>query len=219
MVLRVYQANRRKISRNILRVLSELKFKARGVTAMDDPIAFVTFALLILLTPGPTNTLLAVAGASQGLRASIVLVPAEVLGYAISILCITLLLGTFVEYPFVTIAIRFFAALYLFSVATYLWRIPSDKHFERRSITFSSIFITTILNPKGVLFSLVVMPQNSGVWLEYFLALMVLIMIASISWIVTSSLMHTRLSVPIVRRAGAAVISLFAAVLIVAPFI
>jgi len=44
---------------------------------MDDPLLFALAVLTILGTPGPTNTLLATAGATGGLRRSLPLVPAE----------------------------------------------------------------------------------------------------------------------------------------------
>jgi hypothetical protein len=60
---------------------------------MEDPVLFALAVLAVLGTPGPTNTLLATAGATAGLRRSLALIPAEAAGYTISILTLGLALG------------------------------------------------------------------------------------------------------------------------------
>ena len=63
---------------------------------MQDPVLFTLTVLLILGTPGPTNTLLATAGATVGFRRALPLLPAEAAGYLIAILAIGLALGPFI---------------------------------------------------------------------------------------------------------------------------
>jgi len=46
---------------------------------------FIGLVASVLLTPGPTNTLLASSGIRLGVRRSARLIPAEVLGYIIAI--------------------------------------------------------------------------------------------------------------------------------------
>lgn len=46
---------------------------------------FVSLVITILLTPGPTNTLLASSGIESGIRKSLKLIPAEAFGYLIAI--------------------------------------------------------------------------------------------------------------------------------------
>ena len=46
---------------------------------------FIGLVITILLTPGPTNTLLASSGIQVGLRKSLLLIPAEAMGYIIAI--------------------------------------------------------------------------------------------------------------------------------------
>ena len=60
---------------------------------MENPVLFAMAVLAVLGTPGPTNTLLATAGATGGLRCSLPLIPAEAAGYTISILTLGLALG------------------------------------------------------------------------------------------------------------------------------
>ena len=59
---------------------------------MVEPFLFVLTVVTILGTPGPTNTLLATAGAAAGVRRSLLLVPAELGGYLTSILIVSGLL-------------------------------------------------------------------------------------------------------------------------------
>lgn len=58
---------------------------------------FIGLVATILLTPGPTNTLLASSGVQVGLKKSAKLIPAEVLGYVISISAWGMLIGKFLQ--------------------------------------------------------------------------------------------------------------------------
>ena len=60
---------------------------------MEDPLLFTLAALTILGTPGPTNTLPAMGGAAGGVRRSLPLIQAEVAGYSIAVLALSLVLG------------------------------------------------------------------------------------------------------------------------------
>lgn len=44
---------------------------------------FISLVITILLTPGPTNTLLASSGIETGVKKSLKLIPAEVIGYSL----------------------------------------------------------------------------------------------------------------------------------------
>ena len=55
---------------------------------------FIGLVITILLTPGPTNTLLASSGIQVGVRKSLRLIPAESIGYLISISVWGLVVGT-----------------------------------------------------------------------------------------------------------------------------
>ena len=55
---------------------------------------FIGLVITILLTPGPTNTLLASSGIQVGVRKSLRLIPAESIGYLVSISIWGLIIGT-----------------------------------------------------------------------------------------------------------------------------
>jgi len=54
---------------------------------------FIGLVITILLTPGPTNTLLASSGVQVGVRKSLLLIPAESVGYLIAITAWGMLIG------------------------------------------------------------------------------------------------------------------------------
>ena len=46
---------------------------------------FIGLVITILFTPGPTNTLLASSGVQVGIKRSLLLIPAEAIGYILAI--------------------------------------------------------------------------------------------------------------------------------------
>jgi threonine/homoserine/homoserine lactone efflux protein len=126
---------------------------------------FLVFALgtaAILLTPGPTNTLLAAAGIGQGMRA-LPLVVFELAGYVVSIS----LWGVFFasaqhHYPWLGIAVRVASSGYLAYIAVKMWRAAQAlTASEQRAISPKSLFAATLLNPKGLVFASATFPSHA----------------------------------------------------------
>ena len=68
---------------------------------------FVLSILALLLTPGPTNTLLAIGGAAQGFRRALPLVAAEISAYLLVVTPLaTVAAGFLTAYPMVAIALK-----------------------------------------------------------------------------------------------------------------
>lgn len=77
-------------------------------------IFFVSVIATILLTPGPTNTLLASSGIQAGIKKSIRLVPSEVFGYLISITLWGILLQSVSQYlPWLPSVLKLLSASYI----------------------------------------------------------------------------------------------------------
>nr|WKF59852.1 hypothetical protein HUO10_004363 [Paraburkholderia busanensis] len=116
--------------------------------------------VVVLITPGPTNTLLAAAGLRQGLRRSWPLIVAELCGYLVAIS----VWGHFLvqadhALPWLPSLLRVAAGLYIAYLAVDMWRaavaLPDSA---QRSIGMRTLFLATLLNPKGLLFASTIFP-------------------------------------------------------------
>jgi threonine/homoserine/homoserine lactone efflux protein len=126
-------------------------------------VEFVALVLAILLTPGPTNTVLATATIAIGPLRATSLVTAELGGYIISITTLSLLLlpelGTD---PTSRNILRMGCAIYLLYAAFRVWRLGVDAGTNRQAIRWRDVFFTTLTNPKAVVFSFVCFPASSS---------------------------------------------------------
>ena len=120
--------------------------------------AFIAAALVVLLTPGPTNTLLAAAGAAMGFRRAVLLPLAEAAGYALAIGGFLLIAGHFSDVAFVMPALKAVAAVWLLVSALRLWRQPVNVDPAAHLTALRRVFITTILNPKAMLVGTILIP-------------------------------------------------------------
>ncbi|SHG90076.1 Threonine/homoserine/homoserine lactone efflux protein [Kaistia soli DSM 19436] len=127
---------------------------------MTDPFAFALAVFALLAVPGPTNTLLAASGASVGFRRSLRIIPAEIGGYAIAIAFLLAVFGPLASaHPALTVASRLVASLYLAWSALTLWRgAATAGRGVHGAITVRRVFVTTLLNPKALLFAFVIFP-------------------------------------------------------------
>lgn len=121
---------------------------------------FIGMVATILLTPGPTNTLLASSGIQVGVRRSLMLIPAEALGYVCSITLWGILIGTVaVKYPFIPPILKLFSAGYILFISLKLWKSNSDDvDGEVAGIRARELFYATLLNPKALLFASAIFP-------------------------------------------------------------
>lgn len=189
---------------------------------MIDPIAFILAALTLLATPGPTNTLLAMSGAAAGLRRSLRLLGAELAGYMISILTLSLVLGPLVRgNPLVAVTLKTLCALYLVYLAIKLWREGSKSLITSAPVPFRRVFTTTLLNPKAVIFAFLILPYLADrqilQGLPYLAGLCGLIVLVGGSWIALGSALRAgsggKLAGGLVSRIGASALVVFAMVL------
>lgn len=121
-------------------------------------IAFVSAVLALLLAPGPTNTLMGITGAERGLARVMRLLPAELAGYLTTVLPLALLGAQLLERsPTFATALKLAAAVWIMILATSLWRSRNGEG-EGRGVSARRIYVTTVLNPKALIFGLVLLP-------------------------------------------------------------
>ncbi|MFG6080081.1 hypothetical protein ACEUZ9_000531 [Paracoccus litorisediminis] len=121
--------------------------------------AFVFGVLALLLAPGPTNTLMGLAGAQGGLSRVVRLLPAELAGYVTTILPLSFLSAQlFQSFPGFGVALKIIAAIWIALLAIRLWTSLSLGKGERE-ISATRVYITTCLNPKALIFGLVLLPS------------------------------------------------------------
>lgn len=133
-------------------------------------LAEFTFAALgLLMTPGPTNTLLAVAGSEAGWRRALRLIPWEMAAYLAVTLPLALagaqLTGAA---PWLRPVISAAAGAWVLVLALRLWW-PAAGGQAGGQIGPQRVFVTTLLNPKALIFGLVLLPgagTDGALWLR-----------------------------------------------------
>jgi threonine/homoserine/homoserine lactone efflux protein len=152
---------------------------------MENPLLFSLSVIAILSTPGPTNMLLVTASALRGARSSIILILAEALGYITSILALEILLGPlFSRLPYIGDGFRLCLSAYLLVLAWGLWRRGHQSQPLHRVVTPVQVFVTTVLNPKALVFAFTIFPfGHRPIW-PYLLGFLVLLVFVSTAWVV-----------------------------------
>ena len=132
---------------------------------------FIGLVITILLTPGPTNTLLASSGIQVGVRKSLRLIPAESIGYLISISIWGLVIGTVSnQFPILPIFLKLLSALYIIFLAIKLWKTADiEASYHLPTIRARELFCATLLNPKALLFASAIFPSSAWLTLNNYL--------------------------------------------------
>ncbi len=127
---------------------------------MSDPILFMAAVLALLVVPGPTNTLLAASGATIGIRGSLRLVPAELAAYTLSIGTLIAVLGPLMlRYPMLAAGAQLCVAAYLLAAAIRFWTCGTAG--REGAVSAARVFLTTLINPKGLIFALAIFPHEA----------------------------------------------------------
>lgn len=133
--------------------------------------------LALLLTPGPTNSLMLLAGVERGFAGAARLIPAEVLGYFLTILPLALIGVSVLErHPDLRRLVILAAGAWVAVLAIRLWQVPA-LGTERPVVGARVLVVTTALNPKALIFGLVLLPSPDHLArnLAVFAALVVLV--------------------------------------------
>ena len=122
---------------------------------------FIGLVITILFTPGPTNTLLASSGVQVGVRKSLLLIPAEALGYIVAITAWGMLIGKVsTALPLLPTFLKLMSAGYILYLAIKLWRTANQQvALNQPTIRPRELLFATLLNPKALLFASAIFPH------------------------------------------------------------
>lgn len=125
-----------------------------------DPLASLVAIAAVLANPGPTNALLAAAGAARRQPAA-ALLAAELAGYAIAVTALRLAgAPVLAAVPALVPALRLGLAAYLVVLGCCLWRHDLATSDDGGPITPGRIFVTTLFNPKAAVFAFALFPET-----------------------------------------------------------
>jgi threonine/homoserine/homoserine lactone efflux protein len=194
---------------------------------MDGLASFVAAVIAVLGVPGPTNTLLMTSGASRKLLRSLILIPAETTAYALSISALILVVGPVVGLaPHAKSAMHFGCAVYLTWIAWSLWKLEPAGQIPATGVRFRDVFVTTLLNPKGLVFAFVIFPPGSGnsdaILLSRLAIFAGISTVIAFMWIALGAAIQTfgaaRLTTRGLQRAASVTLLVFAALLFAEAF-
>lgn len=180
-----------------------------------SPAVFALALCLLLITPGPTNTLLAMAGAGDNRGTALRCLFAELAGYLASILPVHALAAPFLDrHPDLARAVTALAALWVLTLSVRLWGRALAPATER-AVGPGLVFVTTLLNPKGLVIALALLPRNAGPEFMASVALMLAIIPAvAMLWLTLGATVIRRLSARhplLVMRTASSALAFFAA--------
>jgi len=118
---------------------------------------------LLFAVPGPTNALIAVAGAHRGVRALPAAVGAALVGFVVAVGALIGVAGPYVAArPALGLALRVACALLLARSARRLWRTAGAGAGGRDAAGSAAVLATTLVNPKGLIFAFAIFPPLAG---------------------------------------------------------
>lgn len=181
------------------------------------PFAAGVFALLIL--PGPTNAILAMASQGLTLGRATMLLGTVVSAYLAIVLPVSGLAGPFLhDRPLVAQGVELASATWVFYLALRLWGVGSRPV---EVVSIGQLAITTLLNPKALIIGLTMIPPaQGGSAMATAATLAFMVMLASSVWLSAGRIvLGSEKQMPLfARRCGSATLLVFSAVLTFSAF-
>ncbi|MCL6231158.1 LysE family translocator [Acinetobacter amyesii] len=127
---------------------------------------FVFAMIAVMMTPGPSNALMASSAHQQGIAKTCMLIPAELLGYfyAINLWALIIHLSAPV-WPNLIHLLHFLSIAYVLWLAFHLWKSTHLHQYNQKhpSIQPRELFISSLKNPKALLFAAGIFPIETWV--------------------------------------------------------
>ncbi len=183
---------------------------------MTDPLLFVLAVVAVLATPGPTNTLLMTAGATVGVRRALPLLLAEASGYGVSVFVVGVLIRpAMAMMPHARAVLSVAVGIYLCALAVRLWgRIVGPRV---RTVVWREVFVTTLLNPKVLVFAILIHPPGGRSPVSHFATFLGIVPLVGCLWIVFGAVTGELLpdhQYSLIPKLAAAVLACFGVLLI-----
>lgn len=151
---------------------------------------FLLTSAVILLTPGPTNTVLAAFGAANGLRQSRLLPLAEAAGYSLAITFFVLTAAVVEDVWWALPGMKILASAWLAFSAVRLWSMSPEGSSSSGREAFRRVLFTTIFNPKAMIVGTMFIPQATpAVVAEHVGSFVILSTIAGFGWVLLGSML------------------------------
>lgn len=164
----------------------------------------------LLVAPGPTNTLLALAGAERGASAALRLLPAVLVAYLAVTVPLALAGGSLLAVsPWLKAAVALAAAGWVAFLAFGLWRDPRASA-DVPPISAARLAVTTLLNPKGLVIGLALLPSEQPLLPRLFL-LAVLVIASGGMWALAGGVLLGWRRWALFRKLGAIWLAVLAA--------
>ncbi|AJK48351.1 hypothetical protein Bpla01_34680 [Burkholderia plantarii] len=165
----------------------------------DALLRMLMYVSLVLVVPGPTNTLLLSSGLKVGLRGTWPLVIAEALGYLAAVSVWGLFLCTFAATrPWLYDIVKLASSAYIFYLALKMWtrsRVLAEVA-DVRPISFRDQFVATLMNPKALLFASTLFPveafRSIHVYLTAFALFLIVLAPIGVGWSCLGGLITSR---------------------------
>ena len=176
---------------------------------------------LLFAVPGPTNALIAVAGARRGARALPALVGAALVGFVAAVAALKWFAGPYVAAtPALGLALRALCALLLARSAWLLWRSAGAGGAARGPTNAAAVLATTLVNPKALIFAFAIFPPLAGAAeaAEVFGRFALLAVVGMTLWELAGAALGrgatARIGAATVDRVGAAILAAFSIVVV-----
>jgi threonine/homoserine/homoserine lactone efflux protein len=194
----------------------------------DTLLRMALYVSLVLIVPGPTNTLLLSSGLKVGVRRTAPLVAAEALGYVAGIslwgFCLSAVSG---EQPWLPAAIKLASSLYILYLAAKIWRQSGAlQHVMASPVSLRDMFATTLMNPKALLFASTLFPlqafQSAGDFAWSMAVFLTVLVPIAVGWSYLGVLLTARRTwaphTPKLLRAASMVLVMFSGTLVYSVF-
>ncbi|PHM50116.1 extracellular solute-binding protein [Xenorhabdus miraniensis] len=178
------------------------------MVTLNEWLIMAFYIALILITPGPTNTLLLSAGLQRGLNKSFHFIFAEAIGYILAIsIWGFFLLSLEKIFPYIYQIAKLLSSIYVLWLASKLWMLSLKmdyltskssslvKTFSGKHTNFVDITIATLLNPKAILFVSTIIPISAfnsiNIFLSSIVIFLTILIPIGVLWIFLGNIVHS----------------------------